>query len=161
MVLKANAYAPPISLLDTKGRRIAVPEEGRLMIAFVSPECDTCRVIAPALEILVTSAERWHYTFYVIAGGKKTDFSAFNAKTKTRINFLLDPAPFSLRKAYGVTQTPTLFLLNDHKVEAVQEGWSRDEWQKAAQLVFTREMPDLSTLEGIPAFKVGTPLKKG
>jgi thiol-disulfide isomerase/thioredoxin len=161
MTLKIGAHTPPISLSDTKGRRIAVPDEGRLMIAFVSPDCPTCLAIAPALEILATSAERWHYTFYVIAGGKKADFAAFAARTKTRINFLLEPAPFALRAAYGVTQTPTLFLLNDRKVESVQEGWSRDEWQKAVQAVFTREMPDLSTLDGIPAFKVGTALKKG
>ncbi len=160
MPLKIGANAPSISLSDTKGRRIAVPEDGRLMIAFVSPECATCRVIAPALEILATSAERWHYTFYVIAGGKKADFAAFAAQTKTRINFLLEPAPYALRAAYGVKQTPTLFLLNDHKVESVQEGWSRDEWQKAVQAVFTREMPDLATLDSIPAFKVGTPVKK-
>ena len=160
MLLKVGARAPRITLPDDRGRQIPVPETGLIMVVFIDPDCEATRAIAPALDVLSTSAERWHYSFYIITGGKVADFAAFKAKTRTVFNYLVDTESSRVRKSFGVKQTPTLFLIKDNKVSAVQEGWSRDEWQRQAQLVFSREVPDLSLVDGVPPFHVGTPVKK-
>jgi hypothetical protein len=66
------------------------------------------------------------------------------------VRVLSDPEPWPASTAYGVRSTPTLFLLSPGgRVEAVAEGWSRDDSNALAARA--------AALAGAPAPVVSTP----
>ena len=158
MPLSIGALAPPFSLKSTGGRPRIVPQDGPALIAFIAGGCPVSRLIAPVLALLETAASASRYPFLIVAPDEPATLSAYAAHTKQKLEILADPSPFARFRVYKIAMTPTLVQLNKGRVMAIQEGWSREEWQRQAQAVWGFEVPDLAQIEGILPYALGTPL---
>jgi peroxiredoxin len=88
-----------------------------------------------------------------------TDVFARSHGLETPVRVLLDPEPWPASDAFGVLSTPTWFLLAPGgRVEAILEGWSRDDANAlaahAAALAEARPVPVSTPADG-PAFRPG------
>lgn len=88
-----------------------------------------------------------------------TDVFARNHRLETPVRVLVDPEPWPASDAFGVLATPTWFLLAPGgRVEAVLEGWSRDDVNAlaahAAALAGVRPAVVSTPADG-PAFRPG------
>lgn len=88
-----------------------------------------------------------------------TDAFARNHGLETPVCVLVDPEPWPASDAFGVLSTPTWFLLAPGgRVEAVLEGWSRDDANAlaahAAALAGARPAPVSTPADG-PPFRPG------
>ena len=158
MPLAIGALAPSFSLKQGAGRPRIVPQDGPVLIAFIAGGCPVSRAIAPVLALLETAASASRHPFLLVAPDEPATLSAFAAQTKQKLEILADPSPFARFRVYKIAVTPTLMQLDKGRIMAIQEGWSREEWQRQAQAVWGIAVPDLAQLEGILPCALGTPL---
>jgi thiol-disulfide isomerase/thioredoxin len=84
-------------------------------------------------------------------GAQETDaFSRTHGLAAGGVRILVDPEPWQASDAYGILSTPTFVLLAPGgRVDAVLEGWSRDDANALAARA--------ASLAGAPAGAVSTP----
>ncbi len=110
--------APRIELFKPCGGRKAIPSEGRISVLFFyDTACAKCRLETQVLPTIVKDVD-FPFDFYAIyVGTDRRDWNAFrrNFRLKNkniRLIHLWDPEIDSgYQKAYGVTGTPRLFVI--------------------------------------------------
>lgn len=110
--------APRIELLKPCGGKKAIPSEGRISVLFFyDTSCAKCRLETQVLPTIMKEVD-FPFDFYAIyVGTDRRDWNAFrhNFKLKNkniRLIHLWDPEIDSgYQKAYGVTGTPRLFVV--------------------------------------------------
>lgn len=122
---------------------------GPALLFFYKGECGASAAAAhalprlaaiPGLEVAVVSQD----------GEAETRRFAAEHRLLAPVRVLVDPRPWPASRAYDVFATPTWFLLGPGgTVEAVREGWSRDEANALAARA--------AALAGAPAPMVSTP----
>lgn len=110
--------APRIELFKSCGGRKAIPSEGRISVLFFyDTSCGKCRLETQVLPTIVKEVD-FPFDFYAIyVGTDRREWNAFrrNFRLKNkniRLIHLWDPEIDSgYQKAYGVTGTPRLFVV--------------------------------------------------
>ncbi len=122
---------------------------GPALLFFYKGECGTS---AAAAHVLPRLAALRGVAVAAVSQDGEAETRAFAAASGLgdAVRLLVDPEPWSASDAYGVESTPTFVLLAPGgRVEAVIEGWSRDDANALAARA--------AALAGVPAPLVSTP----
>jgi peroxiredoxin len=152
--LKAGDRAPGFRLPRLAGGEVSLHElisGGPALLAFFKISCPTCQLAFPYLERIHVGGT---LPIYGISQNNARDTRAFNAAYGITFPMLLDPeSTFAVSNAYGITQVPSLFLVEpDGVISWVLSGWSRDEIQRVAGNAGVNPFHDG---ESVPQWKAG------
>jgi peroxiredoxin len=162
-VIKVGDRAPSFSLADASGGAHSLEKAlatGPVLLAFFKVSCPTCQYAFPFLD-------RLHREFAgkgaAVWGVSQDDAQAsrnFAADFKLSFPILIDAKPYEVSNQYGVSFTPTIFLVGrDSGVRVAGDGFSKQDLLDA-QKTLARELAvkpgDLfAPGERIPEFKPG------
>lgn len=130
MPLASGASAPPAALRELSGAPARLEElfaRGPALLFFHNVDCPATAVAAP---VLPRFAAVPGLALAAVSQDEPEKARAFAAASGwgEAVRVLLDPEPWPASDAYAVRTTPTWVLVaRGGRVEAVTEGWSRDD----------------------------------
>jgi peroxiredoxin len=130
MMLRPGDPAPGAQVRDLARGAVdlaALAAAGPAVLFFYMGDCPACGLAAHALPRLAAVPG---VAVAAVSQDGEAETRAFAARHGLGggVTLLLDEAPFPASAAFGVRATPTWFLLAPGgRVEAVAEGWSRDD----------------------------------
>jgi len=127
--LKSGDRAPDFRLQRTGGGEAALPDliaGGPVLLAFFKVSCPVCHLTFPYLERIYTAGT---LSIYGISQNDAEETREFCRAYELGFPMLLDPEDsFPASNAYGITNVPTLFLVEqDGTIASVINGWSRQD----------------------------------
>jgi peroxiredoxin len=161
MTLRPGDAAPRAQVRDLSRGPVdlaALAAARPALVFFYKGDCPTSGVAAHVLPRLAAVPG---VAVAVVSQDGDAETRAFAAQhgLGDRVILLADDAPFPASDAFGVRATPTWFLLGrGGRVEAVEEGWSRDDANAlAARAAALAGAPPavVSTAADGPAFRPG------
>jgi peroxiredoxin len=150
--IQPGTFAPPSRTVDLGGAAIELPTlaaSGPALLFFYKGECPSSATAAHALP---RAAAIPGVTVAAVSQDDPPDTEAFARKHRLggTVRVLVDPPPWPASDAFGILVTPTWVLLAPGgRVDAVLEGWSRDEANALAARA--------AALAGAPAAVVSSP----
>ncbi len=127
--LSAGKKAPEISLPDMHGKRFslrAALREGPVVVAFFKVTCPVCQYAMPFVERLYRAHKDRAHVVAVCQHPKKETEQFLREYAITMPVLLDDPATYAASNAYGLTNVPTIFLIEPGgEVELSSVGWNR------------------------------------
>lgn len=114
--LEPGVFFPPIALFDseTEGKRAPFPiPKGRTLYAFFKTSCPTCVLTWPYLERVRALAEGGPLRVVAVSQDEPGATRDFNSRLGSRIETVYDPQPWKASAAVGLTNVPTLFLVDE------------------------------------------------
>ena len=137
----------------------ALARGGPAVLFFYKGDCGTSEAAAHVLPRLAAVPGLVVAAISQDGDDETEAFSRTHRLAEAGVRVLVDPEPWPASEAYAVRVTPTFVLLaNGGRVEAVVEGWSRDEANafaaRAASLAGA-PAPVVSTPADGPAFRPG------
>jgi len=162
--LTKGKSAPAIELPTLEGGRFSLQDalaKGPVVLAFFKISCPVCQYALPFLERIYQAAKGKDVTIIGVSQNSKKDTAFFNKQYG--INFpvaLDDPAHYAVSNAYGLTNVPTFFYVNeDGVIEISAVGWSRPDLEEIARRISERSRMATITFvkpgEDVPAFRGG------
>lgn len=162
--LEKGKSAPEIELPTLDGGHFSLKDalaRGPVVLAFFKISCPVCQFGLPYLERVYQAAKGKDVTIIGISQNSRKDTAFF--KKQYGINFpvaLDDSANYSVSNAYGLTNVPTFFYVNESGViEVSAVGWSRPDVEEMARKISERDsLPPISFVkpgEDVPAFRAG------
>jgi peroxiredoxin len=126
--LPAGTKAPDFSLPAVDGGKFSLREalqRGPVLAAFFKVSCPTCQYTFPFLERLHRAHEDKQITIVAISQNNQSETAAFLKEYGVTFPTLLDdPNGYAVSNAYGLTNVPTLFLIQpDGAIEMTSVGW--------------------------------------
>jgi peroxiredoxin len=112
--LTAGAQAPAIELPDTNGRPVDISsllEKGPVLAAFYKVSCPVCQFALPFLERIHKAYQGESATIIGISQDNAEDTKEFGAEFGLSFPSLIDAEDYPVSNAYGLTNVPTLFLI--------------------------------------------------
>ena len=148
MPLERGTEAPPIRGAELSG--------GPRAVLFYKVTCPTCQISAPVAErVHAAASER----FVAVGQDPPERLREFEREYGASFASVADEPPYELSDAYGIRTVPTLFLLQDGRVQDVVESWDRDGWNRlAAKLALLTDRPPEAVSwegDGLPPFRPG------
>ena len=142
-VLKTGDRAPDFRLPLHRGGELALPEllaGGPVLLAFYKVSCPVCQLTFPFLERIHQGGR---LRIYGVSQNDAGDTAGFNRAFGVTFPVLLDPErAFPASNAFGITNVPTLFLVEPDGVIS----WKLDGWSK-------RDVQDLGARAGVNPFR--------
>jgi len=127
--LAAGAAAPPIELPDTEGRPVAVSkllEKGPVLAAFYKVTCPVCQFTLPFLERIHKAYGNENVAIVGISQDEARDTNEFRKEYGLTFPSLIDAEEYPVSNAYGLTNVPTLFLIQqDGTIAASFTGFDK------------------------------------
>lgn len=144
-MLEAGSQAPAFRLKDLQGGAISLEEilaKGPALLAFFKSSCPVCQLTLPYLERLAASTS---IQIISISQDDAAVTQAFNQRFGVTLPTLLDPKEgYPASNAYGITNVPTLFLVEpDHRIAKSFTGFSK------------RDLEALGERAGVGIFRAG------
>jgi peroxiredoxin len=104
---------------------------GPVVLAFFKVSCPVCQLTFPYLERIHAAGT---LRIYGVSQNSARDTLGFNAEYGITFPILLDPeSRFPASNAYGLTNVPTLYLIESGgAIGAVVNGWSKRDMQALA-----------------------------
>ena len=136
--LDAGTAAPPFTMKDADGKSYSLPEalrQGPVLLAFFKVSCPVCQFTFPFLERLHqavkgSSAVR----LWGVSQNDAGDTRAFAQEYGLTFPLLLDEDGYPVSNGYGLTNVPTLFLVQpDGAIQISSVGFSRKDIEEAAE----------------------------
>ncbi|MFN2633749.1 MAG: TlpA family protein disulfide reductase [Thermoanaerobaculia bacterium] len=131
-VLEPGSSFPAISLRDAAGRPAVIPD-GQTLWAFFKTTCPTCELMWPYLDRL---AECSNGDGRVIAVSQDdvAETESFNERLGFRIRTLYDGPPWKASEALGLTNVPTLLLVDrEGRIRETVEGFQKAKMEELAE----------------------------
>jgi len=162
--LTKGKSAPAIELPTLEGGRFSLQDalaKGPVVLAFFKISCPVCQYALPFLERIYQAAKGKDVTIIGVSQNSKKDTAFFNKQYGITFPVALDdPAHYSVSNAYGITNVPTFFYVNeDGEIEISAVGWSRPDLEEIARKISERSsVPPISFIkpgEDVPAFRAG------
>lgn len=158
----AGHKAPAFALKTTSGQKVSLQEaleKGPVVAAFFKISCPVCQFTFPFLERLYKKYGDGA-TFWGISQDDARDTKEFCAEYDVTFPCLIDEKGYPASNAYGLTNVPTVFLIEpDGKVKVSSMGFSRADLQKIADDLAERKRMSKAPLflptEVIPDYKPG------
>jgi peroxiredoxin len=127
--LAAGASAPPIELPDTEGRRVAVAqllEKGPVLTAFYKVSCPVCQFTLPFVERIHKAYGHDRVAIIGISQDDARDTKEFGKEYGLTFPSLIDAEDYPVSNAYGLTNVPTVFLIQqDGTIAASFTGFDK------------------------------------
>ena len=161
--LMPGQEVPDFVLKNTSGGPVRLSEyqKGELVVlAFYKHECPTCQLAIPFLEQIHRRGRGAKVRFLGVMEDEKADAVAFAKKYAIMMPFVLEEEPYATSEAYGLTNVPTVMLLDAHrKVQWIQVGFAKKAYQeladKVAALAGKDAEPLFNSMMSIPDTKPG------
>jgi len=162
--LNVGATAPDFSLPLMDGNTFslkAAVQRGPVVLAFFKISCPVCQFTFPYLERLYRGLNGKGVTLIGISQNTKEDTASFNRQYGVTFPVALDDRnKFPVSNAYGLTNVPTLFYIDqDSRIGISSVGWARfdidDIARKAADHASLTAVQVFSPNEQVPDFKAG------
>ena len=136
--LTAGTKAPEFELKGMDGRSFSLHEElarRPVVLAFFKVSCPVCQYAFPFLERLHKAYSDKGFPLVGISQNNARETAAFNKEFGVTFPTLLDPQDkYPVSNAYGLTNVPTLFLINqDGEIEISSVGWVRKDFEDIAR----------------------------
>ena len=127
--LSAGQSAPSFELATTTGRPLSLAEglaKGPVLLAFFKVSCPTCQFTFPFLERIYQQLSGKGVQVWGVVQDKAPDAARFAATYKVTFPILVDDAPYSVSRQYGLSYVPTLFLVDpDGRISIASEGFAK------------------------------------
>ena len=146
----AGAPAPPFTLADAAGRRLAFgdrSDHAATLLFFLKHDCATCELTAPVVERIARALSASGLDIVAISQSSGADTAAFAARHGLSFTTVLD-GELDVSDAYGFDAVPALVLVgSDAEVLSTMEGWSKAEFLGLAALAADRCETALPAIE--------------
>lgn len=154
--LSPRTKAPDIALSTVSGKPFVLSEaliRGPVVLAFFKVSCPVCQYAFPYFERIHQAHKTEPLTFVDISQDDLKSSDLFIKQYGITFPVLLeDTRHYSVSNAYGLTNVPTVFLINrDQEIAQTIVGWSRAEIEQM-NVEITMMGPDPET---VPIFKPG------
>ncbi len=128
--LTAGKEAPEFTLPTKEGQTFSLSQAlqtGPVVLAFLKTNCPSCRYAFPFLERLHAAYRERGVTVLGISQSSEQDTARFRKEYGVSFPAVLDdPKGYRVSNAYGITNTPTVFLITASGIITVSSvGWSR------------------------------------
>ena len=128
--LTVGTKAPEFELTTLDGKRFVLSNalsRGPVVLAFFKVSCPVCQFAFPYLERLYKAYRQQGYTLVGISQNDAKESSAFNKEFGVTFPVLLDElSRYPVSNAYGLTNVPTLFLIQpDGTIAASFTGFDK------------------------------------
>lgn len=128
--LAAGAQAPPMKLPDTEGHPVALSsllQKGPVLAAFYKVSCPVCQFTLPFVERIHKAYGNEHVAIIGISQDDARDTREFRAEYSLTFPSLIDAEEYTVSNAYGLTNVPTLFLIQpDGTIAASFTGFDKE-----------------------------------
>src|SRR6266849_7985229 len=159
----ADHHAPNFALNGTSGQPFSLGDalkKGPVVAAFFKISCPVCQFAFPFLERLYKSYGGDGVTFLGISQDDARATQNFAKEYGVTFPLLLDENGYPVSNAYGLTNVPTIFLIDtDGTVKVSSVGFDRKDLETIAANLAERKKISLAPLfrpdEVIPANKPG------
>lgn len=159
----AGQKAPEFSLKSLEGREYSLKsalEKGPVVAAFFKVSCPVCQFTFPFLERLHQRYAKDAVTFWGISQNDAGDSKKFARQYGVTFPTLLDAKGYPASNAYGLTNVPTVFLIDpDGTVKVSSMGFSKADLEAIANTLAGRKnsarSPVFLPSESVPAYKPG------
>src|SRR5256885_8452011 len=136
--LTAGSKAPDISLRTTQGENFSLASSlkaGPVVLAFFKVSCPVCQMAFPFFERLHQAYRGKNVSVVGISQDSAQDTAAFAKQFGLTFPLALDNTKtYPASNAYGLTNVPTLFLVDPKgEIEVSSVGWSRDELEDVSR----------------------------
>lgn len=153
--LTAQTQAPEISLPAVDGSQFSLQEalqRGPVLLAFFKVSCPVCQYTFPFVERLHQNYGDRKITIVGVSQDSQRDTKAFLKEYGITFRTLLDdPKGYAVSNAYGLTNVPSLFLINQNgEIEISSVGWVKQEIEEISQ-----KLADAQQTPPRPVFHAG------
>jgi peroxiredoxin len=127
--LQAGMPAPPFTLGSVNGQNYALADalkKGPVLAAFFKISCPVCQFTFPFLQRMYESYGNSNISFWGISQDEAADTQEFLHEFGVKFPSLLDSDGYKVSKEYGLTNVPSLFLIQqDGKVHTASVGFAK------------------------------------
>lgn len=162
--LEPGALAPSFELEDLDGRRRSLRELAAgdlLLLVFYHRACPTCQFSAPAIGAIARIAAGSAVKAWGISQDPEDESAQFAADKGLTMPILIDQPPYKVSAAYGLTNVPTLFVIDGRRrIVKTCVGFAKADFLEIASLLARHRgaepVPDIFTgYRDVPAIKPG------
>jgi peroxiredoxin len=155
--------APQFSLKSLDGKEYSLAkllEKGPVVVAFFKISCPVCQFTLPYIQRLADRYAGDSATILTISQDDAASTKSFNKEYSLALPTLLDDPGYPVSNAYGLTNVPTIFLIEpDGKVKVSCMGFGKADLESIAAELSTRRKIVAAPLfrpdEIVPAHKPG------
>ena len=136
--LSVGANAPDFRLLDADGEEFHLAGHvgtGPVLLTFFKISCPTCQYGLPYVDRLSKAFEGTTIEAIAVCQDTPRDAERFNVEFefKTRVVFDTEESGFPVSNAYGLTNVPTVFLIQrDGSIAHTCVSWSKSDVEEIA-----------------------------
>lgn len=161
--LESGAKAPSFELEDLHGKRRSLGQIARgdlALLVFYHRACPTCQFSMPFVGAMARAIKSPHAQIWGVSQDEEDESASFARDKVLAMPILIDPAPFHVSDAYGLTNVPTLFLVDGSgRIVKNCVGFSKADFSEIAAAMAKRagtKTPDLfAGRDDVPAMKPG------
>jgi peroxiredoxin len=150
--LESGTLAPSFSLKTYTGiqqQLTALLEQGPLVMAFFKISCPVCQFTFPFLQRMHERVSKGSASVIGVSQDDARETKDFCQEYGVKFPVLLDDSGYPVSNAYGLTNVPTIFLINpDGKIKLECMGFD-----KAALEKMTADLEARANLPSTPLFR--------
>jgi peroxiredoxin len=160
--LEPGQAAPPFRIEDLQGKVDALADLAPgdlLLLVFYHSECPTCRLAMPFIGNLARALPAGRVKIWGVSQDGTTETIKFASEKRLEMPVHIDADPYPLSLAYGLTNVPTLFLIDSssHIIDQCV-GFAKDDFTRIAQSMAEHARvpaPDIYAGQEVPAMAYG------
>jgi peroxiredoxin len=162
--LTTGKRAPDIKLPTLDGGEFSLSEalgRGPVVVVFFKISCPVCQFALPYVERIYQAAKGKNVSILGVSQNPRKDTEFFAKQYAITFPIALDnPGNYVVSNAYGLTNVPTMFYVNqDGEIELSSVGWSRSEVEEIAGRISSEtklgRIAVVKPGEDVPAFQPG------
>lgn len=161
--LAEGQTAPEFTLKGLDGNSYSLNllrKRGPVVAGFFKISCPVCQFTFPFLERLHEQYGGENVTILGVSQDDARDTESFNQEYGVKFTTVLDEPPYPVSNAYGLTNVPTIFLIEpDGTIQVTCVGFGKGELEKIADELASRKSlpaaPFFHSDEVVPAYKPG------
>jgi peroxiredoxin len=161
--IPAGQIAPVVVLKDADGKRVSLAdalEKGPVLVAFFKVNCVTSQFTFPFLQRIYEMYGGTNFSLWGISQNHPSDTKLFMQKFGVKFPVLIDGKGYPVSNRYGLTNSPTLFLVQpDGRIQITCIGFSKADLEaicaEAARATGKQPKPLFRPDDGVPLFKPG------
>jgi peroxiredoxin len=160
--LEPGTVAPPFKLEDLDGKTHSLDELGQggmLLLVFYHSECPTCQLAMPFIGNLARAVHSDRMKIWGVSQDGRNETIKFARAKGLEMPISIDADPYPVSQDYGLTNVPTLFLIDSSRTVVDQcVGFAKTDFVRLAQAVArhaSTPAPDIFAGKEVPAMAYG------
>jgi len=160
--LEKGATAPSFTLedLEEKTRSLDdVKKDDLLLLVFYHSGCPTCQLSMPFVGNLARAVKSARVKIWGVSQDEEDESLRFAQAKGLEMPVMVDTEPYKVSQAYGLTNVPTLFLIDsDRRIVDQCVGFDKADFVRIAQMVAGHAVaptPDIFGGQEVPTMAYG------